>query len=113
LLSAFAERQNVKNRLGNDLTTDENFTLDKEPAANFFDRYRSAVDPSLVIFVQSDVVPPFRFRAGGWELLQSCIELGPTMKARITEKGFFMCRVTEDQSGWTELADFSDVANGQ
>ena len=70
-----------------------------------YDNYRSIVDPNLVIFVENDVVPPFRFKAGGWELLRSSIDLGPAMKARIAERGFFMCRVNEDQSGWTELTD--------
>jgi hypothetical protein len=70
-----------------------------------YDNYRSLVDPNIMIFVGNDAVPPFRFKAGGWELSQSAIDLGPAMKARIAEQGFFMCRVNEDQSGWTELAD--------
>jgi hypothetical protein len=48
---------------------------------------------------------PFRFKAGGWELLQSSIELGSAMKARIAEKGFFLFRVNEDQTGGVELSD--------
>jgi hypothetical protein len=70
-----------------------------------FDSYRSVVDSNIMIFVANDVVPPFRFKAGGWELLQSSVELGPAMKARIAEKGFFMLRVNEDQSGGIELTD--------
>jgi hypothetical protein len=27
------------------------------------------------------------------------------MKTRITEKGFLLCRVNNDRSGWTELTD--------
>src|SRR5471030_1430589 len=72
-----------------------------------FDRYRSMVDSNLMIFVAKDVVPPFRFKAGGWELLQSSIELGSAMKDRIAEKGFFMFRVNEDQTGGIELTDIS------
>ena len=72
-------------------------------APSVFDNYRSLIDHSLLIFVEKDVVPPFRFKAGGWELVQSSIELGPGMTARIREKGFFMCRANEDQSSWTEL----------
>src|SRR5271169_6031868 len=71
-----------------------------------FDKYNSLVDPSILIFVKKDDVPPFRFKAGGWELLQSSIKLGPAMTARIAENGFFMCRVTGDQTSWTELTDF-------
>jgi hypothetical protein len=41
-----------------------------------FDRYRSLLDPAVTICVAKDVVPPFRFKAGGWELLQSSIEFG-------------------------------------
>jgi hypothetical protein len=72
-----------------------------------FDRYRSMVDPNLMIFVVKDVVPPFRFKAGGWEFLQSSTELGSAMKDRIAEKGFFMFRVNEDQTGGIELTDVS------
>jgi hypothetical protein len=61
-----------------------------------FDRYRSLSDPHLTIFV--DIVPPFRFKSGGRELLQSSIELGSAMKARIAEKGFSMFRANEDQN---------------
>ena len=74
-----------------------------------FDSYRSVTDPSLMIFVARDVVPPFRFKAGGWELLQSSIELGAAMKARIAEKGFFMFRANEDRTGGTELTDVPPV----
>ena len=74
------------------------------PSAGF-DSYRSFADSNLMIFVEHDIVPPFRYRAGGWELLKSSIELGPAMKARIAEKGFFMYRVNEDKVGWTELID--------
>ena len=51
-------------------------------------------------------MPPFRFKAGGWELLQSSIDIGPGTKARIAEKGFFMFRVNEDQAGDVEPIDF-------
>jgi hypothetical protein len=74
------------------------------PSAGF-DCYRSLTDSNLRIFVAKDVVPPFRFKAGGWELLQSSIELGSAMKARIAGKGFFMFRVNEDQTGGIELTD--------
>ena len=70
-----------------------------------FDTYRSLTDSSLMILVAKDVVPPFRFKAGGWEFLQSSIELGSAMKARIAEKGFFMFRVKEDRTGGVELND--------
>ena len=50
-----------------------------------FDVYRSPTDPNLMIFVAKDVVPPFRFKAGGWELLKSS-DLGPAMRTRIAEK---------------------------
>jgi hypothetical protein len=70
-----------------------------------FDGYRSLADPNLMIFVAKDAIPPFRFKAGGGELLQSSVDLGSAMKARITEKWFFMFRVNEDQSGGIELTD--------
>jgi hypothetical protein len=76
-----------------------------QESASGFDRYRSLIDPAVMIFVAKDVVPPFRFKAGGWELLQSSTEIGSAMKARIAERGFFMFRVNEDQTGGVELSD--------
>ncbi len=70
-----------------------------------FDRYRSLLDSTLTILVPTDEVPPFRFKAGGWELLQSSIEVGPAIEARIAEKGFFLFRVNEDLSGGVELSE--------
>jgi hypothetical protein len=69
-----------------------------------FDSYRSVADSNVRIFVAMDVVPPFRFNAGGWELSQSPIDPGPAIRARIAENGFFMFRVSEDQSAGVELA---------
>jgi hypothetical protein len=66
-----------------------------------FDNYQSLGDSNLAIFVAKDAVSPFRFKAGGWELIRSSIELGLAMKARIAEKGYFMYRVNGDQTaGW-------------
>ena len=79
-----------------------NSSQDDEAASNMFDNYRSVGDPSLMIFVKTGVVPP---KAGGWELLQSSIDIGSAMKARIAEKGFLMFRVNEDQTGGVELSD--------
>jgi hypothetical protein len=70
-----------------------------------FDRHRSLLDPAVTIIVAKDVVPPFRFKAGGWELLQSSIEPGAAIRGRIAEQGFFLFRVNEDQSGGVELSD--------
>ena len=74
-------------------------------AGEVFDNYRSLADSNLMIFVEKNVVPPFRFKAGGWELMQSSIELGSAMKARIAEKGYFLFRANEDQTGGVELSD--------
>jgi hypothetical protein len=73
--------------------------------AEVYDHYRSVRDPSLMIFVVMDAVPPFRFKAGGWELVKISIDLGPVMMARVAEKGYFLCRVADNQAGWAELPD--------
>jgi hypothetical protein len=70
-----------------------------------FDGYRSVAHPNLMIFVAKDVVPPFRFKAGGWESFQSSADLGSATKTRIAEKGFFLFRVNEDRTGGVELSD--------
>src|ERR1700675_4360349 len=75
-----------------------------------FDSYRSLADSNLMIVVAKDVVPPFRFKAGGWEFSQSSTELGSAMKARIAERGFFMFRVNEDQTGGIELTDLPSAS---
>ena len=74
-------------------------------ADEVFDNYRSLADSNLMIFVAKNVVPPFRFKAGGWELIRSSIELGPAMKARIAEKGYFLFLANDDQTGGVELSD--------
>jgi hypothetical protein len=86
-----------------------NSSEDDETTSNRFDNYRSVGDPNLMIFVKMDAVPPFRFKAGGWELLQSSIDLVPAMKARIAETGFFMCRAGDNQSGSAEETDFREL----
>ena len=87
-------------------STEADGSQESQPAPSAgFDSYRSLIDSNLMIFVAKDVVPPFRFKAGGWELSQSSIELGSAMKARIAEQGFFMFRANEDQTGGIELTD--------
>jgi hypothetical protein len=84
----------------NEPSTEADGSQESQPELNVgFDSYRSFVDSNLMIFVAKDVVPPFRFKAGGWEFLQSSIELGSAMKTRIAENSFFMFRVNEDQTG--------------
>jgi hypothetical protein len=88
---------------GSDPIEPLNSTEDEESLSKTFDNYRSVAYPNLMIFVEKDAVPPFRFKAGGWDLLQSSIDLGPAMKTRIAENGFFLCRLNDDESSWTEL----------
>jgi hypothetical protein len=84
---------------------------DVEPSLNAgFDNYRSLANPNIRIIVARDVVPPFRFKAGGWELLSSTTEPGSTIKTRITQKGFFLLRVNEDGTGGSELIDFPSTS---
>jgi hypothetical protein len=88
------------------MTQDRDEASDQEgQATSGFDRYRSLLDPALTILVRADEVPPFRFRAGGWELLQSSIDVGDVIKTRVAEKGFFLFRINEDQSGGVELLE--------
>jgi hypothetical protein len=63
-------------------------------------------NPNIRIIVANDVVPPFRFKAGGWELLSSTTEPGSAIKARVAERGFFLFRVNDDRAGGSELTDF-------
>jgi hypothetical protein len=83
---------------------DEGGDPEGQPATGF-DRYRSLLDPTITILVPADKVPPFRFKAGGWELLQASIDVGAALKVRIAEKGYFLFRVNEDQSGGVELSE--------
>ena len=90
-----------------DLLTKIDAGQESQPASSAeFDSYRSLANSNIRIIVPKDVVPPFRFKAGGWEFSQSSAELGPAINARIAERGFFMFRVNEDQSGGgVELTD--------
>jgi hypothetical protein len=88
---------------GNELPNEIVGSHDSQPASSGgFDSYRSASDPNLMIIVAKEVVPPFRFKAGGWELFRPSIELGSAMKARIAEKGFFLIRVNQDHLSFFE-----------
>jgi hypothetical protein len=84
-----------------------------EPERAGFDNYRSLAKVRIRIIVAKDVAPPFRFKAGGWELLQSSTEPGSAIKARIAEKGFFLFRINEDDTGGTELSDFPVSQDGE
>ena len=77
----------------------------EEDSGETFDCYRSLAHSELMIFVAKDVVPPFRFKAGGWEFLQSSTELDSTITTRIAQKGFFMFRANKNQAGRIELTD--------
>jgi hypothetical protein len=95
----------------NDLLTKIDFGQESQPASSAeFDSYRSLADSNVRIIVARDVVPPFRFKAGGWELSQSLTEVGSAMKVRIAEKGFFMFRVNEDQTGGIELTHLPPIS---
>lgn len=77
-----------------------------------FDNHYSLVNSNIRIIVAKDVVPPFRFKAGGWEFLHSSAEPGSAIKARVAEKDFFLFRVNEDQTGGIELTDFALPPHG-
>jgi hypothetical protein len=73
--------------------SEEGGDTESQPATGF-DRYRSLLDPTLTILVPTDEVPPFRFRAGGWELLQSSVEVGAAIEARIA-RGIVLIAASE------------------
>lgn len=73
---------------------------ESQPASSAgYDSYRSLADSNLVIFVPQHTVPPFRYKAGGWELLQSSVELNSVARAGIAENGFFIDRINPMSSG--------------
>jgi hypothetical protein len=95
----------------NELLTKIDGDQESRPASSSeFDSYRSLADSNVRIIVAKDVVPPFRFKAGGWELSQSLPEVGSAMKARIAEKGFFLFRVNEDRTGGIELTHLPPIS---
>jgi hypothetical protein len=86
---------------------------DSEPSlVARFDNYRSLANPNIRIIVTRDIVPPFRFKAGGWELLRSSNEPGSAIRNRIANKGFFMFRVYEDGAGGSDLTDLPPPSQG-
>jgi hypothetical protein len=68
--------------------------------------YRSLAHPDILILVAHDVVPPFRFKAGGWELVEQSAKIGFAMQARIAEQSYFLFRMNEGGSGGSELTVF-------
>jgi hypothetical protein len=86
---------------------------DSEPPLDAgFDNYRSLANSNIRIIVAKDVVPPFRFKAAGWELLPSSNEPGSAIRTRIAERGFFLFRVNEDGAGGSELTNFPLPSEG-
>jgi hypothetical protein len=86
---------------------------DSEPSLDAgFDSYRSLANSNIRIIVVKDVVPPFRFKAGGWELLPSSNGPGSAIRTRIAERGFFLFRVNEDGAGGSELTNFPLPSGG-
>jgi hypothetical protein len=77
-----------------------------------FDSYQSLAYSDVRIIVANGVVPPFRFKAGGWEMSQSSIEVGMAIDARIAQNGFFMFRLNDDQTGGNELTDLPSRSQG-
>jgi hypothetical protein len=72
-----------------------------------YDSYRSLADSSVIIFVPKHTVPPLRFKAGGWELLQTSVDLNPDARARVAEEGYLI--ETADSVSSTEVvsSDFT------
>jgi hypothetical protein len=70
----------------------------QEPSAGY-DSYRSLAAPNIIIVVPKNAVPPFRFRAGGWELLEPSIGLNAAAQARVAEEGFFIGTANPVRSG--------------
>jgi len=92
--------------------TDADGHQESQPVSSAgFDSYRSLAYSDVRIIVAKDVAPPFRFKAGGWEL-SSSLEVGSAMRARIAENGFFMFRINEDQTGGIEITDLPSPSQG-
>jgi len=75
-----------------------------------YDSYRSLADSNLIIFVPKHTVPPFRFKAGGWELLQASVDLDSVAKARVAETGFFIDTANPISSGDLVRSDYDRPA---
>ena len=75
-----------------------------------YDSYRSLADSNLIIFVPKHTVPPFRFKAGGWELLHASIDQDSAARARVAEKGYFIQTANPVSSGELVPSDHDDPA---
>jgi len=94
------------------LTLNERMENDSS-APSDFGSYRSLADAKIMILVTKDVVPPFRFKAGGWEFLKTLTEIGRLAEDRVAQKGFFMFRVNEDGATGAELTAALDPTAGE
>jgi hypothetical protein len=86
------------------LMLNERLGNDSNPPSEF-DSYRSLADARIMILVTKDVVPPFRFKAGGWEFVKTLTQIGRSAEDRVAQKGFFMFRVNEDGATGAELTE--------
>ena len=76
-----------------------------------YDSYRSLAHSNLIIFVPKHTVPPFRFQAGGWELLQASIDLDSAARARVAETGYFIQTAPPASSGEVAPNDHDEPAS--
>jgi hypothetical protein len=75
-----------------------------------YDSYRSLADSNFIIVVPKNTVPPFRLKAGGWELLQASIDLDSAAIARVAEEGFFIATANPMRSGEAIPSDHDEPA---
>ena len=61
-----------------------------------YDKYRSVADSNIVILVPKDVVPPFRFKAGGWELLESSVAQRPGLEFDVDRYRKLLAEATDE-----------------
>jgi hypothetical protein len=68
-----------------------------------FDFYQASDDKSVQLYLPKGVAVPGKVVSRKWEYQFEVRDPGSVQRERIREQGYFMCRVHDDTTSWTEL----------
>jgi hypothetical protein len=68
-----------------------------------FDFYKASDDKSVQLYLPKGVAIPGKVASRKWEYQFEVRDPGSVQWERIQKQGYFMCRLHDDTTSWTEL----------
>jgi hypothetical protein len=68
-----------------------------------FDLYKASDDKSVQLYLLKGVAVPGKVVSRKWEYQSEVRDPSSVQRERIREQVYFMCRVHDDTTSWTEL----------